>query len=143
MKIKGPDKTGKSGKADKSKKAGKTGKSSNAFYKLLNRGVGGVKKTAGAAPTANIGNLLSVQAMGDALTGGGNRAAHDHGGNILHRLEELQFAILDGRLNAHQLQNLVNTVADDRPYTQDDRLNAILDEIELRARVELAKLKRR
>ncbi len=143
MKVSGPDKTSKTGKAGKSKKSAKAGKSSNAFDKLLNLGDGGVEKSSGLSPAGNIGSLLSVQAMGDAMTGGGKRAAHDHGANLLHRLDELQHAILDGRLNAHQLQNLVNTVAGDRPSTDDARLNEILDEIELRARVELAKLKRR
>jgi hypothetical protein len=55
-------------------------------------------------------------------------------------LDELRLAILDGRLRPVDLERLTRLVAEQRTAADDPRLAGILDEIELRAAVELAKL---
>ena len=58
----------------------------------------------------------------------------------LDALEGLRDALLMGALPISTLRNLEKIIAEERETTQNPALNAILDEIELRAAVELAKL---
>ena len=58
----------------------------------------------------------------------------------LEALEGLRDALLIGTLPISTLKNLEKIVAEERETTQNPTLNAILDEIELRAAVEIAKL---
>ena len=49
-------------------------------------------------------------------------------------------ALLDGDLNVTSLERLRRAVRDERAGTDDPALEAVLDDIELRAAVEMAKL---
>ncbi len=62
---------------------------------------------------------------------------------MLDALEELQAAMLDGRLHQDQLARLRKLVTDRRERSEDVALESTLDAIELRSAVELAKLDRR
>jgi hypothetical protein len=68
--------------------------------------------------------------------------ARRRGEELLDRLEELRLALLDGRLSLDMLERLGDLVALHRGKVYDPRLDQVLDEIELRAAVELAKLGR-
>jgi hypothetical protein len=61
-------------------------------------------------------------------------------GRILDVLDQVKLALLDGRLSLAQLNQLRRAVRDERDFTGDPGLEGVLDEIELRAAVELAKL---
>ena len=50
--------------------------------------------------------------------------------------------LLAGGIPVSQLQNIVNLVSRQREAVSDPRLKELLDEIELRARVEVAKYER-
>lgn len=90
--------------------------------------------------TGPIDALLSAQEIAGDETGNGRATAR--GDEILERLKALQIALLDGRLTAAQLDGLVALVARERIVAGDPALAEALDEIALRARVELAKLGR-
>jgi hypothetical protein len=60
--------------------------------------------------------------------------------DILDRLEELRLGLLAGTIPRDRLESLEQIVREHRDQVADPRLGEILDEIELRARVELAKL---
>ena len=62
------------------------------------------------------------------------------GGVSSHELDGLKAALLGGELSQGQLDNLARTVREQRSATDDPKLEAVLDEIETRAAVELAKL---
>lgn len=68
--------------------------------------------------------------------------ARKRGEELLDRLEELRMALLDGRLSLDMLERLGDLVTLHRGKVDDPRLDQVLDEIELRAAVELAKLGR-
>jgi hypothetical protein len=68
------------------------------------------------------------------------RRAVRRAGRLLDVLDEIKLALLDARLSATQLDRLRRAIRDERELTDDPRLEAVLDEIELRAAVELAKL---
>jgi hypothetical protein len=93
---------------------------------------------AGAAPVGGIGALFALQEVPDATVG--RRKAIARGTQLLDRLSELQLGLLGGAIDRSSLADLAATVRAARAGTDDPRLQEVLDEIELRAAVELAKL---
>ena len=91
-------------------------------------------RAAGAA--APIDPLFAAR---DATDRSGSRA-RKRGEDILDRLEEIRVGLLTGSIPRERLQALDQLVQEHREQVMDPRLTEILDEIELRARVELAKL---
>ncbi len=96
---------------------------------------------AGSAPVvsgpASIGALLALQAVGDA-TEGRRRQAVKRGRTLLDTLEEMRADLLAGRANPAMLDRLAAILAEERE-TAGPQLDALLDDIELRVHVELAK----
>ena len=68
------------------------------------------------------------------------RRAVKHGRVTLEALSQLRDALLMGSLPVSSIEKLERLVASERTATMDPVLNGILDEIELRAAVEMAKL---
>jgi hypothetical protein len=68
------------------------------------------------------------------------RRAVRRAGRILDALDEIKLALLDGNLSLGQLDRLRRALRDERSLTDDAKLEGLLDEIELRAAVEMAKL---
>lgn len=93
---------------------------------------------AGSSPVETLEALLSVQEVPDATQSGGR--AQRHAEDLLDRLDELRHALLDGTLPRHRLDELARLVRSRRERVLDPRLAEVLDEIELRCLVELAKL---
>lgn len=106
--------------------------------------IGQPAKPADAHPTAppaalgGLDALLAVQAAGDALQS--RRKGVRRGRAMVDALDELKLALLSGRVPAAALDRLVGSIQGRERDTGDDRLESLLDEIELRAQVELAKL---
>ena len=92
--------------------------------------------TATRAATA-IDSLLAAQEDPDSTMG--RRRALAHGRDLLDQLDSLRLALIAGNLPRQRLQSLVTSLAAKRTSLGDPGLAAVLDEIELRARVELAK----
>lgn len=85
--------------------------------------------------------MLAAQAVGDALQDDGRkRRAVARGNDILDKLEDLRAELLTNGVSKQKLIALAQELRERRDAGLDDELNAILDEIELRAEVELAKL---
>jgi hypothetical protein len=61
-------------------------------------------------------------------------------GRLLDELEGLKVALLGGELSEVQLDRLGRAIREQRSATEDPKLEGLLDEIETRAAVELAKL---
>lgn len=85
-----------------------------------------------------LDGVLAIQEVGD--DGDDRRKANAHGELVLQRLEQIRMGLLAGRIPTHMLNELVQSLRERRPEFTDPRLGEILDEIELRASVELAKL---
>lgn len=82
--------------------------------------------------------LLALQDVGGPLER--KRRAVRRAGRILDELEQLKIALLEGEVSGQDLQRLQHAVRDARDNTEDPSLEAVLDEVELRAAVEIAKL---
>jgi hypothetical protein len=104
-------------------------------------------ETAGAASTSGVNGVAGVMGV-DALLAlqdvGGplerKRRAVGRASRILDVLDEIKLALLGGDLNLSQLDRLRRAVRDERAQTDDPKLENVLDEIEIRAAVEIAKL---
>ncbi len=84
------------------------------------------------APTEGT-SLLAAQEVG------ADETERRRGHSILDRLEELRLGLLSGGLSRRSLEHLGALVAVERAQAVDPRLAQVLDEIDLRAKVELAK----
>jgi hypothetical protein len=99
---------------------------------------GGVEATTSIAAVGGIGALLGAQEVSEHEVR--KRKAVRQGRVTLEALEQLRDALLIGTLPLSTLTRLEALVAEERGRTNDPVLQQILDEIELRAAVELAKL---
>ncbi len=93
----------------------------------------------GATQIGSVEALLAIQGVSDPT--------HQQKGPVFRRaealidhLERMRDGILAGVIPRPQLEDLVSRLAERRPQEKDPLLLALLDEIELRAKVELAKL---
>jgi hypothetical protein len=104
---------------------------------------------AGRAPASSVSSLTGVMAM-DALLAlqdvGGplerKKRAVRRAGHLLDVLEQTKLALLDGNVSGADLDRLQRALRDVREQTDDPKLEVVLDEIELRAAVEIAKLEK-
>ncbi len=133
-KIEGP---GSIRAAQPVKRAAKTsGASGTSFAKHLDES-SDADSVHGVAGTGAVSGVLGVQEVDDALAHAsrGKLRAQD----ILDRLEELRIQLLTGTISREKLLQLARIVSARRAQITDPRLGEILDEIDLRAQVELAK----
>lgn len=95
--------------------------------------------TSASAPSAvtDVSALMALQGVEDATER--RRRAIRRGGGLLDRLEELKLALLMGEAGEGALERLTRTLREERPVDADAGLNNLLDQIDLRAAVELAK----
>ena len=140
MKVSGTGSVGAAG-ASRAKPAG----GSSSSFSLPS-----VNAASGAASTAAVGGLSGVGSV-DALlalqeTGAvGNplerkKRAVRRADQILDILGEVRVAMIDGDISHSTLDRLTRAIREQRENTDDPKLEGVLNEIEPRAAVELAKL---
>lgn len=86
--------------------------------------------------------LLAVQETDETLERRARSRAKQRGDTILDQLEEIRIGLLLGTIPVAKLEQLAQLIRAKREQFDDPKLQGILDEIELRAAVELAKLSR-
>lgn len=96
------------------------------------------RPAAGVTGVGSIDALLALQAVGGPLER--RRRAVGRAGRILDVLDDVKVSLLDGEVSPDALDRLVVAVREQRDETDDPRLEGVLDEIEMRAAVEMAKL---
>lgn len=143
MKIDGPNKTSNAKGSGKSGGAKSTG--STAFSGLIDSSdeTAGASGTGGASSIARLDALLSVQEAGDATSEEAARRAKKRGLQLLDELDVLRMGILTGTVTQGQLGQLERMLKTHRDNVMDPVLGSVLDEIDLRVQVELAKFGRR
>lgn len=90
--------------------------------------------------TEALTHLLAAQEVGDEP--GKRRSAQERAEFMLDQLDQLRHGLLAGRISGQQLSRLAQTVRQRRDHIADPRIREVLDEIELRVAVELAKLRK-
>lgn len=135
--------TGNNHSIQSTKKAKKTGSSSSvSFGSLLDAAE--TNESSPSAPVTEAQSVSTVDSMlmlqevsEDDLQ---KKKAIKQAGMTLSALEKLRDALLMGRLPEHLLNDMQRIVDTQRALTTNPLLNQVLDDIELRAAVELAKL---
>lgn len=94
------------------------------------------------AALEGVDALLAMQEVGDATDEKARRQASRYGEDLLDRLNVIQEALLAGAIPKDTLMDMAKKLRSGRVKVRDPRLNGILDEIELRVEVEIAKLTR-
>ncbi|HSZ75444.1 MAG TPA: flagellar assembly protein FliX [Rhizomicrobium sp.] len=92
----------------------------------------------GPGPLAAVDNILMLQSLDDSTSGRSRAIAH--GASLLEMLDDVRDGLLAGGIPRITLNRIANAVSRRHDGFADPKLQGVLDEIELRARVELAKL---
>ena len=95
-------------------------------------------KSVGIATPTAVESLLALQEVPEDPKR--RRRAVKRGQELLDRLDGIRIALLSGALPQDQLRSLAETLKSRREPIGDPKLAEILEEIEIRAAVELAKL---
>ena len=138
MKIQGPGQTKGPSKTDKKGKTDKTGASFGDFM------TGGAEKAApsqGAQSIAQVDALLAIQGAEDPTAGASKKRMRKRANVLLDELEGIRMAMLGGNLTVGHMIDVADVVASHREKIMDPVLTGIMDEIDLRAQVELAKMR--
>ena len=98
-----------------------------------------IASAAPLAATAGIESILALQAVDNALEG--KRKVVQRGNSMLDTLDEIKADLLVGRISFDRLDRLSTMLGEMRERSLPG-LDAVLDDIELRVQVELAKFGR-
>ena len=138
MKVSGPGKTQGPSKTDKKKKASESDAN---FGDFVTSGAQAASTTQGSQSIASIDALLTVQAAEDPMAGASKKRMRRRSDKILNELEKIRMAMLGGTLTIGHMIDIADVVASHREKIMDPALTSIMDEIDLRAQVELAKMR--
>jgi hypothetical protein len=138
MKVEGPNKTSGAKGVSKTGKKGATG--DTAFSSMVSES----EETADSAAvsrTSAVGALDALLALQEAGTGSdpGGKKARKRADDLLDQLDRIKMGLLTGELPKSTVQQLAQMISSRRDQIMDPKLLEILDEIDLRAQVELAK----
>jgi hypothetical protein len=143
MKLTGIGGASAAGPASKTAKTGKT--SGSGFAESL-ASLDQAEESHGVeapATVSGIAALLVTQGVGDVAEREARKRAVDYGNDLLDKLEELRHGLLLGHISKEKLISMAQMVRSRRETLSDPQLSELLNEIELRVEVELAKLSAR
>ncbi len=100
----------------------------------------GKSAVGGAVGLSGVSTVLALQGTPDSTERRARQRAVQRADAMLDDLEEIRLGLLLGAIPRARLEQLAQLVRVRREQVDDPKLMAILDEIELRAAVELAKL---
>jgi hypothetical protein len=150
VKVEGPKSSSAVRGTGAARKAGPAGKAGE-FAAELDK-VGGADEAAGPEAAGEVGGVVNVGGILAAQSVGAEGAGPDYnerkrraqrGVELLDRLEEIRRGLLLGSIPKERLGDLARMVREKRERGADPVVSRLLDEIELRAEVEIAKLSRR
>ena len=101
---------------------------------------GGVEETRGVMPTNPLAALSMLNEVEDAVEA--PKKAVERGNGILDELEKIRDGLLFGGISVSRLERVQQMLARKDDIIKDPKLAEIMEEIEIRAAVELAKLGR-
>ncbi len=135
MEIKGPGRV----EPSSPRRVGKTASGSDSVFRASEAGEPPRAQTvSGPGPIAAVETILVLQELDDST--GGRSKGVAHGEQLLEMLDQVRDGLLAGGIPRTTLNRLAAAVGRRQESFADPKLQGILDEIDLRARVELAKL---
>lgn len=137
MKVEGPKGPQSASKSKKSSSAG----GDVDFSQFVRSGPQETASTKTTQSIAQVDSLLAVQAAEDPTERAARGRARKRADIILQELDKIRISMLGGNLTVGHMIDVADVVASHRDRIQDPALTAIMDEIDLRAQVELAKMR--
>ncbi len=138
MKVRGSGPTSAPSKAKKSPKSSNLDGSFDAF---VSSGPNEAATTQATHSIAQVDALLAIQEAEDPTERSAKKRARHRATIILDELDKVRIAMLGGSLTIGHMIDIADVVASHREKVSDPSLTSIMDEIDLRAQVELAKLR--
>lgn len=139
MKIQG---TGSTDKTSSKKKAGKSSSGGESFGTFLSPSDVSDSPTVSQGQSINkIEALIIAQAAEDPTERAARGRMRQRADRILDELENVRMTMLRGELTVGHLLNLADIASTHQEKLNDPQLSEILSEIDLRAQVELAKMR--
>jgi len=111
---------------------------SDSTFTVSDTGATHAQVVAGPGPIAALDSILTLQGLEDSTDG--RSKGLKHGEQLLDMLDQVRDGLLAGGIPRSTLTRLANAITRRREGFADPKLQAVIDEIELRAHVELAKL---
>ena len=93
-------------------------------------------------PVSGVDAMVAMQEALDATAERSRSLAYQYGEDILQRLDDLRHRLLQGSIPQDELVELAQTERARCRQSDDTALNEIIDEVEMCAEVEIAKLTR-
>jgi hypothetical protein len=120
------------------RRTAKGASASSDTFSVVDTGEAHAQVVSGPGPIAALDSILTLQGMEDSTDG--RSKGLKHGEQLLDMLDQVRDGLLAGGIPRATLNRLANAVTRRQENYADPRLQEVLDEIELRAHVELAKL---
>lgn len=138
MKVQGP---GQAQGATNTKKSGKTEKSESQFGDFMASGTASGESVKTTQSIGTVDSLLALQGADDPAARSARKRMKQRAGVILGELEKLRVAMLTGGVTVGHMIDIADVIASHREKITDPGLTDIMDEIDLRAQVEMAKMR--
>lgn len=142
MKIQGPKQT--SGTSGPKKSSGVKGASGGNFEEFVSSLSGAQGPSAAGAPqsVASVASLLAAQSVEDPTEKAARKKMIRRADLVLEELDKLHLAVLRGAVSMDHMIGIADMVSAHKERVTDAKLSALLAEIDLRAQVELAKMRK-
>lgn len=136
------DRSKQSGSTSGTKKSsGSKGASDADFSQYVKGGAEETQQASATQSIAQLDALLAVQEVEDPTQRAAKKRARLRADAILDKLETVRLKMLGGDLTVGHMIDVADVVATHRDKIDDPGLTAIMDEIDLRAQVEIAKMR--
>ena len=138
MKI---EKTDKSTSTSSTKKKEGASSGSSVFGSMLTSETEGKPQVSSSGSLGMVDALLAVQGAENPTEKAAKKRMRHRAETLLAELDKIRMGLLTGNMTVGDVIGVADVVASHREKIMDPALTAILDEIDLRAQVELAKIK--
>jgi hypothetical protein len=127
------------GPTSSTKRSGGASKAASGSFKVDSSETASVEvaTVSGASALTAVDGILALQEVDDPTTG--TKKAVKRANDMLDILEDMRLGLISGGVPLSKLNQLVKMVEARRDGFSDPQLTNLIDEIELRARVEIAK----
>ena len=138
MKVQGPSGTQGSAKTKKSSGAAASGTS---FSDMVTGGASSSEETAVPQSISHVDALLAIQGAEDPTERAAKNKGYKRSTGILDALDKIRLSMLRGDMTIGDMVDIADVVSSHRQSIKDPALTALMDEVDLRAQVELAKMR--
>ncbi len=138
MKVEGPS---SSRQSEQTKKKDKISSGGGSFSSMVTGESGGAQGAGATQSIASIDVMLAAQGTESPTERAARKRMQARADAILGELDRIKVGLLTGTLTVGHVIDIADVVAAHREKIVDPRLTSVLDEVDLRAQIELAKMR--